>query len=590
MFQINVFYISLQGLVELHMNMKATIKGLLAAVLMLGTVCAWGQSGNRTIPKAPPVGFDFSTMFVEPEEETVKSRSMSGTAYLDYRIGQWNIEPNFGNNASELAEVRRLMEEVRSNPDAKINKISITGYASVDGNWQPNEVLAQRRAIELKDYIRRTYGLADYLFTVESVGEDWEGLEELVSASNMAYKQEVLDIIRNVGIFQGRERELMELAGGDPYRHMKSTMFPQLRRSVYRLDYTIRNYTVEESREGIESAPENLSLEEMYLVASELEPDTEAYHDVFVTAAEVYRDSDVANLNAAASALRRRDTAAATRYLDRVQVQSTAYWNNAAALKAIEGDEKSATEYFTRAQSAPRDTQRVVAQPIYKTRAVETAPRPVVKTKPVQPQRTVQPRYEVQTRQVVERAPRERRPVKPLFAVNTNLLYDAATAINLGAEFPIGKRVSIGAEVVFPWWLLKDQRAFELLAGTLDVRIWLGNRDRRDKMTGWFVGPYGGAGYYDIEWKTAGRQGEFWHVGAMGGFAHKINRSGSLRLEYTLGLGYLNTDYRAYKPMLAAEDERWHLIEDPDNDGVLHYYGPTRVGVSLVWLIHTGRH
>lgn len=50
-----------------------------------------------------------------------------------------------------------------------------------------------------------------------------------------------------------------------------------------------------------------------------------------------------------------------------------------------------------------------------------------------------------------------------------------------------------------------------------------------------------------MEWKSKGYQGEFIiPFGLSGGFAHKISRN--LRLEYSLGIGYVSNKYREYVP------------------------------------------
>lgn len=172
---------------------------------------------------------------------------------------------------------------------------------------------------------------------------------------------------------------------------------------------------------------------------------------------------------------------------------------------------------------------------------------------------------------------------KPLFALKTNLLYDAATALNAEIEIPIGKRWSIAAEYIFPWWLWKKKQiALESLSGNLEGRYWFGNREKRDVMTGWFAGVYGGGGYYDLEWKKKGYQGEFYSVGLTGGFTHKISRN--LRMEYSLGLGYIGTKYRKYQACYSCEDGDWNLqrISSGNNDWI----GPTRLKISLVWMLN----
>lgn len=175
---------------------------------------------------------------------------------------------------------------------------------------------------------------------------------------------------------------------------------------------------------------------------------------------------------------------------------------------------------------------------------------------------------------------------KPMFAIKTNLLFDVASALNAEIEIPIGKRWSIAGEYVFPWWLWeKKQIAVETLYGTLEVRYWFGDRTDRKQLTGWFMGLYGGGGYYDLEWKDKGYQGEFFHVGLSGGYAHTISRNGNWRMEYSLGIGYLGTKYREYVPKFGADGE-WHLIRQ--NNGNYRWIGPTRAKVSLVWMINNG--
>lgn len=90
----------------------------------------------------------------------------------------------------------------------------------------------------------------------------------------------------------------------------------------------------------------------------------------------------------------------------------------------------------------------------------------------------------------------------------------------------------------------KKQHALEVLNGNLELRYWWGERTGRSQMTGWFTGLYAGGGYYDVEWKTKGYQGEFVSAGITGGFAHSISKN--WRMEYSLGLGYMGSKYREY--------------------------------------------
>ena len=173
---------------------------------------------------------------------------------------------------------------------------------------------------------------------------------------------------------------------------------------------------------------------------------------------------------------------------------------------------------------------------------------------------------------------------RPLFAVKTNLLYDLLSGLNVEVEVPIGEHFSLAGEWIFPWWLWeKKQCALEILNGNLELRYWFGNHIKDNRLTGWYMGVCGGGGVYDVEWKTKGYQGEFIiPFGVSGGFAHKISKN--WRLEYSLGVGYMTNKYREYIPQKCGNDNEWHLIKQ--KSGKSTWIGPTRVKVSLVWMIN----
>ncbi|MFI3333517.1 MAG: DUF3575 domain-containing protein [Rikenellaceae bacterium] len=178
---------------------------------------------------------------------------------------------------------------------------------------------------------------------------------------------------------------------------------------------------------------------------------------------------------------------------------------------------------------------------------------------------------------------------KPLFAHKTNLLFDAASLLNVELEIPFGKRVSLAGEWIFPWWTWDDGTAdsyrhrIQLLNANLTAKYWLGNREDRPVMTGWYVGLYAGGGLYDFEYDRKGIQGEFFiAAGVSAGYAHTINKSGSLRMEYSLGAGYLQTEYRDYEAFYGVDDA-WHPIRLSTKSYT--WLGPTQAKVSLVWLM-----
>jgi hypothetical protein len=178
-----------------------------------------------------------------------------------------------------------------------------------------------------------------------------------------------------------------------------------------------------------------------------------------------------------------------------------------------------------------------------------------------------------------------------MLALKTNLLFDALSLINVDVEVPLGDRWSIAGEWIFPWWTMDDGTAeskrnrIHLLSGNIEGRYWFGDRTTRPKLTGWFAGAYVAGGLYDFEYKTKGYQGEIFIMGGLsGGYTHTINKKGNLRMEYLLGVGYMQTNYRYYEAHFANTMNEWHPMHT--KDGRYKWFGPSRIKVSLVWMLN----
>lgn len=170
---------------------------------------------------------------------------------------------------------------------------------------------------------------------------------------------------------------------------------------------------------------------------------------------------------------------------------------------------------------------------------------------------------------------------KVMVALKNNMIYDLALAPNVEVEFSTGKRWSLNTEYKCPWWLnSKHDFCYQLLSGGMEGRCWLGNRQKRDRLTGHFIGLYAEGGIYDFQLRGDGYQGKYYGAaGVTYGYARQLARHFSL--EFSLGIGYLTTEYKKYTPY--EGDIVW------TNSGRYNFIGPTKAKVSLVWLITTKR-
>ncbi len=167
----------------------------------------------------------------------------------------------------------------------------------------------------------------------------------------------------------------------------------------------------------------------------------------------------------------------------------------------------------------------------------------------------------------------------PLFAIKTNILYDAATALNVAVEVPFGKHWSAGLDYKFPWWVWdNNSRALEILHWDGFARYWFGNRTEKRVLTGLFAGIMLGGGYYDLEPHHKGYQGEFYTASAEGGYAFRISDHWSFEL--SASLGWMGTKYRYYEGMQNDQHLVWQ------HSGRYTWVGPTKVNASIVYLFY----
>lgn len=248
--------------------------------------------------------------------------------------------------------LRDALRNVRREAGTELAKICITGYGAPAGNLKKNETNALVRALKLKEYLRENRLAGKALLEVNWIPEDWDSLTSLVRESDMMFRDATLDLIDNVKIAKGRERMLMSLADGKPYRYLSEKIFPAVMRVDYRIEYTRKPLDTAESLQLLRSGKQHaLRLSEFFAVAGSYPAGSTEYNDVLDLAARLFPDSPEANINAAAVALSKKELSKARGYLERFATLPLAY-NNMGILCLLEGNRDKAEVYLTMAAAA----------------------------------------------------------------------------------------------------------------------------------------------------------------------------------------------------------------------------------------------
>lgn len=185
----------------------------------------------------------------------------------------------------------------------------------------------------------------------------------------------------------------------------------------------------------------------------------------------------------------------------------------------------------------------------------------------------------------IEELPAEK--CSPLYmGLKTNMLHDALALPSLGVEFYAGKGWSVGLNWTYGWWSKdRSHRYWRAYGGDINVRRWFGSKAKEKPLTGHHLGVYAGVVTYDFEFGGKGYMGGLPHrtlwdrcnytAGLEYGYSLPIARR--LNIDFTIGIGYLGGKYLEYEPK--ANGYQWLRTRR------LHWFGPTKAEISLVWLI-----
>ncbi len=290
----------------------------------------------------------------ERPQAAPKTYELKGSAYIDFPVDQITLYPDYHRNPAELQKIISTIDKVQEDKNVSIDNIEICGFASPESPYTHNEYLASHRAETLKDYVSNMMSLDAQLFSVTYVAENWEGLRQYVEDSELQHKAEILEIIDST--LEPDDKE-WKIKGTYPseYKYLLNNCYPFLRRSDYTIAYTVRPFSAEEALEIFKTDPSQLTMEELYLAAQTLEPESDEFHDIFETAVHLFPDDPTANLNMACIYIERGDYEGAEKYLAKAG-DSPYVWNAQGVIACKRGDLNTARQLFAKAADAGLET------------------------------------------------------------------------------------------------------------------------------------------------------------------------------------------------------------------------------------------
>ena len=552
-----------------------------------------------------------STLSALASYAQVSREDVEKSVKVYFRQSESTLDVNYMDNKAALQKFADEVKLYYNDPSAHFGQIQIISGVSPEGTKQVNDRIAKLRAQSIVSWINREIG-AEVGFRVDMLGVDWDKLIELVKAdSNVPYRDEVLEVLTSVpavtvknGVEQPlRFNALRQMRKGVCYDYLYRKLFPELRFAAARIEF------------WREANPELNITSALPLVfpaegGKGLIAFTKSENDDILPTSESAADwvkslqssnSEVTFDVEPNTAEEPRTTTVSLKYYDKVYevpveqeaaIKPTMTLTSAKSVDfAAEGGkdtityQKSVADDVVPTATASENWIESITpteEGLTYTVAKNTSKEPRIATITVESYGESQ---EVTVNQAGA-------PCKPFYmGIKTNMLYDVAAIPNIGAEFYLGANFSVVANWEYSWWK-SDKKAWywRSYGGDVALRYWMGKAAKEKPLTGHHLGLYGQMITYDVEVGGRGyiadsgfgkdkeanpNLGWNWTAGLEYGYSLPIARR--LNIDFTLGVGYHWGYFMEYLPI--DGHYVWQATKRRQ------YIGPTKLEVSLVWLI-----
>ena len=272
-----------------------------------------------------------------------------------YTINSANVR-NSEIKSQSIKDFQAALDEIAANERKTLTGTEVVAYASPDGGEELNTKLSDKRAkSDEKAFNKVTKGKETGETSVKSVGQDWEGFQELVAASDIEDKDLIIRVLSMYSDPAVRENEIKNMSA--VYKTLADEVLPQLRRGRFIANCEYQNYTGEEL---IKLVDENIDVldEEALLRAATLVKEPADKEAIYKKAVEKY-NSNRAQYNLAVVYINEGKFEKADKALDKCE--QDADWNNAKGVVALNtGDEAAASKYFAAAGNATAKANEAV--------------------------------------------------------------------------------------------------------------------------------------------------------------------------------------------------------------------------------------
>ena len=235
-------------------------------------------------------------------------------AAIKFLINQANIRKSELKNNSVKEFVKMLKKINADREGLNLKNVEIQAYASPDGGVKLNDKLAGNRQNVSEKYVKGTLKKQKMNADIDAhyTAQDWDGFQQLVSASNIQDKDVILRVLSMYKDPQEREQQIRNMSAG--FRELADGILPELRRSRLIINYETIGRSDEQIEQQYKEDPSKLSTDELLYLSNLGSKSSAEQEAIFKTAAAQNSNDYRAYNNLAALALAKGDKATAQQY------------------------------------------------------------------------------------------------------------------------------------------------------------------------------------------------------------------------------------------------------------------------------------
>jgi outer membrane protein OmpA-like peptidoglycan-associated protein/Flp pilus assembly protein TadD len=294
-------------------------------------------------------------------DKIVRSEELNFESKINFDRAKSVVKPNELKD-KDILDMVTWLKNAQSNPKITVNSIEIKGYASPDGEESKNETLSLDRSIEARTAIislMKKEKLTAYTDTANYItskfGEDFEGFKSQLAVTTTiseADKNLFIRVLEMTSDPKQRETEMINL--GKSYTELEKDVFPAIRRTSIKVNYTLAGMTDDELKVASVSNPASLGVEELLFVAGKLTTDLNEQGRLYEIASKNYAGDFRTHNNVGVIKFYQNKMQDAKKSLEKaIQIKDNANSkNNLAGIAILEGDRALSRKLVNQAKGA----------------------------------------------------------------------------------------------------------------------------------------------------------------------------------------------------------------------------------------------